>query len=279
MNEVLAAYALLPNRLPLKALTPTSYMIPQGSIFEPVIKLNDFLLVIPARYNSSRFPGKPLIDLCGKSLLRRVWDKCVLAVGKEQIVVATDDERILEHCLEQGMQATMTSSECLTGTDRVYEVALKIDRDIYINVQGDEPLIDPKDILTVLDTARKQKGTIINGMCPIEEEKDFSNPNVPKVVTTSNDQLLYMSRAPVPTTKDHEFKEAMRQVCIYAFPRKAILEFGRHTEKTKVEAIEDIEILRFLEMGHLVRMVEVKGSQVAVDTPEDLERAKTLLDV
>jgi len=189
MNEVLAAYALLQNRLPLKALTPTSYMIPQGSIFEPVIKLNDFLLVIPARYNSSRFPGKPLADLCGKSLLRRVWDKCVQAVGKEQILVATDDETILEHCLEQGMQATMTSSECLTGTDRVYEVALKIDRDIYINVQGDEPLIDPKDILTVLDTARKQKGTIINGMCPIEEEKDFSNPNVPKVVTTIVDPI------------------------------------------------------------------------------------------
>ena len=167
----------------------------------------------------------------------------------------------------------------MTGTDRLYEFALKIDRDIYINVQGDEPLIDPKDILTVLDTARKQKGTIINGMCPIEEEKDFRNPNVPKVVTTSNGQLLYMSRAPIPTGKDHEFNEAMRQVCIYAFPRKAILEFGRHTEKTKVEAIEDIEILRVMEMGHSVRMVEVKGSPLAVDTPEDLERAKKLLDV
>jgi 4-hydroxy 2-oxovalerate aldolase len=279
MNEVLSTYALQQNRLPLKALTPTSYMIPQGSIFEPVIKLNDFLLVIPARYQSSRFPGKPLADLCGKSLLRRVWDKCVQAVGKEQVLVATDDETILEHCLEQGMQVTMTSSECLTGTDRVYEVSLKFDRDIYINVQGDEPLIDPKDILTVLDTARKQKGTVINGMCPIEQEKDFRNPNVPKVVTTSNGQLLYMSRAPVPTGKNHEFKEAMRQVCIYAFPRKAIMEFGRHKQKTKVEYIEDIEILRFLEMGHLVRMVKVKGSQVAVDTPEDLERAKTLIDV
>mgnify|MGYP001250786246 CR=1 FL=1 len=103
--------------------------------------------------------------------------------------------------------------------------------------------------------------------------------NIPKVVTSLDGQLLYMSRAPIPTGKKLEFKEAMRQVCIYAFPRKAILEFGRQGEKTVVEGIEDIEILRFLEMGHSVRMVEVKGSTLAVDTPSDLERARTMLDV
>lgn len=278
MNEVLASYTRLQNHLPLKSLTPTNYQIRQGSIFEPVIQVKDFLVVIPARYRSSRFPGKPLADLCGKSLIWRVWDKCVQAVGTNQVMVATDDESIRKHCLEQGMQVMMTSSECLTGTDRVCEVARKLEREIYINVQGDEPLIDPNDILTILETARKYRGSIINGMCPIEEERDFRSPNVPKVVAAPDGSLLYMSRAPVPTGKKHEFKSAMRQVCIYAFPRKAILEFGRHPEKTKVEAIEDIEILRFLEMGHSIRMVEVKGSPVAVDTPEDLQRAKALLN-
>jgi 4-hydroxy 2-oxovalerate aldolase len=277
MNEVLATYNRLQNCLPLKSLTPTSYPIPQGSIFEPVIQLNDFIIIIPARYNSSRFPGKPLADLSGKSLIRRVWDRCVQAVGTEQVLVATDDEKIQTHCLEQGIQVMMTSNKCLTGTDRVYEVALQLERDFYINVQGDEPLIEPNDILAVIEKARRNKGEIINCMCSIEDEQDFRSTDVPKVVTSPEGRLLYISRAPIPTGKKHEFKEAMRQVCIYAFPKKAILEFGRQSEKTRVEGIEDIEILRFLEMGHLVRMIEVGGSAVAVDTPEDLERVRSLI--
>ena len=278
MNEVIAAYARLKNCLPLKSLTPTNYNIFQGSIFEPKVELNDFVLVIPARYQSSRFPGKPLADLCGKSLLRHVWDKCVQAVGTENVLIATDDDRIKAHCSDQGMQVIMTSNQCSTGTDRVYEVAKKVKRKIYINVQGDEPLIDPNDVIKILETSRKYQGDIINGMCPIEVRDDFFSPNVPKVVCSNDGKLLYMSRATVPTDKNHEFKGGMRQVCIYAFPRNIILEFGRQEEKTKLEEIEDIEILRFLEMGYDVRMVEVKGSSVAVDTPEDLERAKAIVN-
>ncbi len=279
MNEVLSHYQRLPNNLPLKSLTPTNYNIIQGSIFEPQVELNDFVLVIPARHQSSRFPGKPLADLCGKSLIYHVWDKCVRAVGEENVLIATDDERIQAHCLDQGMQVVMTSNKCLTGTDRVCEVAKKVNRKIYINVQGDEPLIDPNDVLKILETSRRYQGDIINGMCPIEEKNDFYSPNVPKVVSTDDGKLLYMSRATVPTGKKNEFKGAMKQVCIYAFPRNVILEFGRQEEKTKLESIEDIEILRFLEMGYDVRMVEVKGSPVAVDTPEDLERAKRIIRV
>ena len=279
MNEVLSYYHRLQNCIPLRSMTPTNFSIKQGSIFEPHVELNDFVLVIPARHQSSRFPGKPLADLCGKSLISHVWDKCARAVGSDKVLIATDDERIQSHCLDQGMQVVMTSSKCLTGTDRVCEVARKVKRKIYINVQGDEPLIDPTDILKILNTARRYEGEIINGMCPIEDEQDFISPNVPKVISTLDGRLLYMSRAPVPTGKKHEFKGAMRQVCIYAFPRNAILEFGRQKVKTRLEAIEDIEILRFLELGNDVRMVEVKGSPVAVDTPEDLERAKGMIHV
>jgi 4-hydroxy 2-oxovalerate aldolase len=279
MNEILTRYDRLHNRLPLKSLTPTSYPIQQGSVFEPIIQIKDFVVVIPARYQSSRFPGKPLADLCGKSLIRRVWDKCVQAVGHDQVIVATDDESIRKHCLEQGMHVMMTSNDNQTGSDRVCEVAKKLEREIYINVQGDEPLIEPEDILTVLEKSRNCHSDIINAMCPIYDEKDFRSPDVPKVVTAPDGRLLYISRSPIPTGKKNEFKSAMRQVCIYAFPRKAILAFGKNTKKTKIEAIEDIEILRFLEMGFSIQMVEVKGSPVAVDTPEDLKRAQALLTI
>ncbi|MDB4681160.1 3-deoxy-manno-octulosonate cytidylyltransferase [bacterium] len=241
------------------------------------MKLDDFVVIIPARYQSGRFPGKPLADLCGKSLIRRVWDKCVQAVGAGPVLVATDDKRIQMHCLEQGMNVTMTSSECLTGTDRICEVAQRLERDIYINVQGDEPLIDPNDILNILKSARRYTGSIINGMCPILDEQDFRSANVPKVVAASNGRLMYMSRAAIPTGKKSQFDRAMRQVCIYALPRKAILNFGRYGQKAAIENIEDIEILRFLEMGYTVRMVEVEGSSVAVDTEEDLYRARKII--
>ena len=277
MNEVIATYSNLQNCLPLKSLTPTNYQISQGSIFEPKIQSNDYALIIPARYKSARFPGKPLADMNGKSLLRRVWDKCVEVVPVENILVATDDNRIKDHCTKQGIQVVMTSSNCLTGTDRVCEVAKKIERDFYINVQGDEPLINPEDILKVLRAARRHKNTVINGMCAIKEEQDFRSANVPKVVTAEDGKLLYMSRAAIPTGKKFEFGSAARQVCVYAFPRKAILDYGRRNKKSAIEEIEDIEILRFLEMGHSVRMINVTGSDVAVDTVEDLQRAINIM--
>lgn len=278
MNQIFAAHATLKNSLPLKSLTPTNYPIEQGSIFAPDIKDNEFVVVIPARYESSRFPGKPLVDLCGKSVIRWVWEKCVHAVGEDLVVVATDDKRIEKHCHEFGMKVLMTSKDCLTGTDRICEVAKLVERDFYINVQGDEPLIDSEDILAILDTARSQKTSVINGMCPIKDEKDFRSPNVPKVISSPNGDLLYMSRAPIPTGKKNEFAKAYRQVCIYSFPRNALLDFGKQPKKSPVEEIEDIEILRFLEMGYSVKMIDLKGSDVAIDTEEDLQRARKLLD-
>ena len=116
----------------------------------------DFLIVIPARFNSSRYPGKPLADINGKSMIQRVWEKCVIAVGFNNVLVATDDERIVNHCSENGILSVMTSDECLTGSDRVYEVALGKYADIYINVQGDEPLILEKDIKNFINFAKKK---------------------------------------------------------------------------------------------------------------------------
>ena len=238
----------------------------------------DFLIVIPARFNSSRYPGKPLADINGKSMIQRVWEKCVIAVGSNNVLVATDDERIVNHCSENGILSVMTSDKCLTGSDRVYEVALGKYADVYINVQGDEPMINPEDIKKIMEFSGKNKSNVVNAMCPIKEEKDFISPNIPKVVTREDGRLLYMSRAPIPAQKHYEFKSAMKQVCIYAFPRDLLLEYGSRKNKTSLESIEDLEILRLLEMGSEVLMIEVSASSIAVDIPEDLERVKKLID-
>ena len=237
----------------------------------------DILVVIPARYNSSRFPGKPLADINGRSMILRVWEKCVLAASRENVVVGTDDSRIGDHCEAHGIPFIMTSEKCITGSDRVYEVAQDNYADIYLNVQGDEPMINPADIRKVMNFAKANTNSIINAMCPIVEERDFRSPNVPKVVTREDGRLLYMSRAPIPTGKQHQFMSAMKQVCIYAFPRDLLLQFGSRKRKSSLESVEDLEILRILEMGHEVMMVEVSDSSIAVDTPEDLERVRTLI--
>ena len=167
-----------------------------------------------------------MADLCGKSLLRHVWEKCAQAVGSENVIVATDDHRIMDHCSEGGMKSLLTSESCLTGTDRLAEVAQRIKKKHYINVQRDEPLIDPKDIRKILSKSLIDPEIIFNGMCDIDDEKDFISYNVPKVVCSENNDLLYMSRAPIPSNKSGDFIKAKRQVCIYSFPRDALLKFS-----------------------------------------------------
>ena len=238
----------------------------------------DYLIVIPARYQSSRFPGKPLVDIHGKSMIKRVWEKCVEAANADMVLVATDDVRIKEHCKDHNINVMLTSENCLTGTDRLYEVSQKIKVDVYINVQGDEPLISSMDIQTILQEAQKEPGITINAMCPIINEDDFKNPNIPKVVTRKDGRLLYMSRAPIPPNKKLGFEKAMKQVCIYAYPRDVLISFGLLKEKTPLESIEDLEILRLLELGYEVKMVEVSDCSVAVDTQKDLDKVRLLIN-
>lgn len=235
------------------------------------------LVVIPARYASSRFPGKPLVEIAGKTLLQRVHDRVVPAVGRERVLIATDDNRIRKHCVSCDMNVVMTSADCLTGTDRVAEVAQQVEADVYINVQGDEPLIEPGDIQAVIDAAEVRPGRVINAMCPIAQEGDFRSRTVPKVVTAPDGKLLYMSRAPIPGTKEDAFVSAFKQVCIYAFPPSTLDAFAAQPEKTPLEDVEDIEILRFLELGFPVHMVVVSGSSIAVDVPGDVDRVLAVL--
>ncbi|WP_208028131.1 3-deoxy-manno-octulosonate cytidylyltransferase [Rhabdothermincola sediminis] len=235
------------------------------------------VIVIPARYESSRFPGKPLALLDGTSLIQRTWQQCVAALGPDDVYVATDDDRIESHCRDFGAQVVLTPTTCPTGTDRVYAASEQIDAEAFVNVQGDEPLVDPADILAVIAASQAHPGEVVNAMCPIDDESTFRDPNVPKVVSAPDGRLLYMSRAAVPTGKDLGFRGAWRQVCVYAFPTPALKRYANHGGKTPVEQIEDIEILRFLELGIPVRMVAVSSASLAVDVPGDIARVEAEL--
>jgi 3-deoxy-manno-octulosonate cytidylyltransferase (CMP-KDO synthetase) len=230
------------------------------------------IAVIPARYQSTRLPGKPLVDIAGTTMIRRTYLRTVAAMPAENVFVATDDERIADHCRETGMNFVMTSTECLTGTDRVAEVATTIGADLYVNVQGDEPLCNPADITAILAAAERFPGRVLNGYCEIDDEADFRSSAIPKTVFRPDGRLLYMSRGPLPTNKALGFDRAWRQVCIYAFPPEALAAFAAQTSKTPLEAIEDIEILRFLELGFDVQMVPMSSESIAVDHPHDVDR-------
>lgn len=236
-----------------------------------------YVVVIPARYESSRLPGKPLVNLCGVPMIVRTYRQCIQAADPSLVYVATDDERIQTVCAAEGIQVVMTSSACLTGTDRVAELARQIEADVYINVQGDEPVFNPDDLRLLIEAAQAQPDDVINGYCPINNDEHFRSTSTPKVVIRPDGRLLYMSRATIPSNKQNGFVEGWRQVCAYAFPRAALLAFAEKKGKTPLEAIEDIEILRFLELGWEVQMIPMSDSSIAVDNPHDVGQAEAAI--
>ena len=236
------------------------------------------VLIIPARYKSSRLPGKPLVDLNGIPMIIRTYKQCAKAFDNDLIFVATDDERIEKLCGDHDINFIRTPASCLTGTDRVASCIKTIKADVYINVQGDEPLFNPEDIKLIIQKSMKSPDSIISGFASITDENQYRSFNTPKVVMTPDNKLLFMSRSPIPTDKKGKFISSFRQVCAYAFPKKALEDFYKHKKKTFLEEIEDIEILRFLELGYEVEMIELSTDSVAVDTPDDVEKVRNLLN-
>ena len=229
-----------------------------------------YYLVIPARYNSKRFPGKPLVNICGTPMIIRTYNRCKKIVPESKILIATDDLRIKKVCEKEKINVIMTSKKCLTGTDRIAEVAKKFKADFYLNVQGDEPICNPVDIKKLLITAKKYPKTIINGYTAIKNKKLFHSGHIPKVVFRNDGRLLYQSRAAIPTTKDKKFVKAWRQVCIYSLPYKSLMAFKSVNKKTTLEQLEDCELLRFLEIGHEIKMIKMSDKSVSVDTKKNL---------
>lgn len=237
------------------------------------------VVLIPARYASSRYPGKPLLPLLGKPMVLWVAELSAKAVGTENVYVATEDQRIADVVIAAGFNAVMTTDSCLTGTDRLAEAALLINADIYINVQGDEPLVNPDDIRKAIAAKQQNMAEIINGFCWIAQHENPDSVNIPKVITTENNLLVYMSRKALPGFKDAKCapNRYKKQVCIYAFTAEELATYKAFGRKSELEFSEDIEILRFFEMGRTIRMFETQPGSLAVDVPEDVAPVEAAL--
>lgn len=235
-------------------------------------------IIIPARISSSRFPEKPLALINGKPMILRVLEQCRKAFDNDHIHVATDSQRISGIVRDFGGNAIMTSSSCMTGTDRVAEANEQLDYDYVINVQGDEPVIDPAVISLVSHIAKKDTSNVLNLATKIYSEEDYYSHAIPKCVFDKNNMLLYMSRSPIPAGKDTTFHSAYKQVCVYGFTREHLTFFKNSPNKTFLENIEDIEIIRFLESGFGVKMIEVKSDNIAVDYEMHIEKVEKYLE-
>ena len=237
------------------------------------------VVIIPARFGSSRFPGKPLVKLLGKPLILWVAELSAIAVGSQNVYVATEDKRIVNMVQSANFQTIMTSKDSLTGTDRLAEASQHIEADIYINVQGDEPLVKPSDIVKIRDAKIDQIDKVINGFSWINNNEDPDNVNIPKVVTNENNDLVYISRKAIPGFKNLKYSTLRykKQVCIYAFTKEELLSYKNYGRKSKLEQYEDIEILRFLEIGKVIKMIETEAGSLAIDVPEDVPKVEDVL--
>lgn len=239
------------------------------------------IIIIPARFQSKRFPGKPLKKILNKELVIWVAEACDKVLGNEFVYIATDDERIDNKVKEYGFKTILTSKDCLTGTDRVAEASLKIESDIYINVQGDEPLVKPQDIKKIIDKKIEYPNHVICGYTEILESEDPLNKNIPKIVLSENSELIYISRSIIPSSKEENFikkNKFLKQVCIYAFNKSELKQFYNFKKKSKTEMLEDIEILRFFEFDKKIKMVKTTSGSVAVDQENDIAKVEQILN-
>ena len=239
---------------------------------------NKIAIVIPARYGSSRYKGKPLVKILGRELVLRVADICLKTVGYENLYIATDNKLIEQKVKKENFQAIMTSKNCLTGTDRVAEASKKINAKIFINVQGDEPLVNPKDIKKIIEAKKNFPNHVICGYDKIHKLQDPKNTNLPKVVVNSKNELIYISRSLIPGSKKTIVnKNYYKQVCIYAFNKNELNKFFALKRKSEIEEMEDIEILRFFDLGVKVKMIRLNSNSVAVDEISDVKKAEKIL--
>ena len=235
--------------------------------------------VIPARWSSSRFPGKPLREILGKAMIHRVWDQVNKCKNLTEVLIATDDQRIVEYCRSNNLSVIMTSSNHATGSDRIAEVAMKTAGDIFVNIQGDEPLIEPESIDTVTECLKSSidRGIEVStGYIKPATQGQCENSSVVHLVPSLDGCVITFSRYPVP----HQFADAVPRtihVGLNAFTRSALTLFSTLT-RGPIERAESIEIMRFLEHGHRVACVQVKSGSVGVDTPEDLLAVESILE-
>lgn len=236
--------------------------------------------MIPARYAATRFPGKLMQDLHGKSVILRTFEAARQTGLFQEVFVVTDSDIIFQEINSNGGNAIMSKKEHECGSDRIAEAVEKMDVDIVVNVQGDEPMIDAESLALLLDVFRGKDARRIDLASlktPLKEKKDIENPNNVKVITNKDDFALYFSRSPIPYPREKDSSVTwFKHIGIYAFRKQALMDFYR-LPMLKLEATEKIECIRYLEYGKNIKMVETTVKGVGIDTPEDLEEARKII--
>jgi 3-deoxy-manno-octulosonate cytidylyltransferase (CMP-KDO synthetase) len=247
------------------------------------MKAAQIVIVIPARYGATRLPGKPLVPIAGIPMIQRVYERAKLSKLATSVIVATDDDRIMKAVEAFGGQARMTRSEHRTGTERVAEVAAhmaQMEGQVFVNVQGDEPLLNPKVVDAAIQALLEEPAAAVATVAtPIKVPADIMDPNVVKTVLDFEDNALYFSRAPIPWLRDAASRMEVRHLKhlgLYVFQRDALLEYPTLPQGT-LEKIEQLEQLRWLENGWKIRVAEVEHDSVSVDVPEDVAKVEKLL--
>lgn len=239
------------------------------------------VIVIPARYASTRLPGKPLLDIGGKTLLQRVYEEARRSRLADTILIATDDQRIAHLAQTFGAEAVITDPSLPSGTDRVFAAVQGHGADLIINLQGDEPFIDPAMIDRLFSALQERDVEMATLCCPLTKVDEYQNPNTVKVVLNKSGFALYFSRAPIPhiAAPNSEFRtpqSLFKHIGVYAFTRSFLKQFVS-MPKSSLEEAESLEQLRVLENGYPIRVLVTEYRGFGIDTPEDLERARKLL--
>lgn len=259
-------------------LTPSS---PDPSIVQRVV------IVIPARFASTRLPGKPLADILGKPMVQHVYERALQVPGVHAVLVATDDARVADAVKNFGGQYLLTSPKHTSGTDRLAEVMTQVPADIYVNLQGDEPLIRPHDVAKLVAGIQADPALLVGTLCHGITADEADNPNTVKVVLADNGDALYFSRAAIPFERDGVgyvrkgvagAAQYLKHVGVYAY-RREVLNVYYNLKQPMMEQAEKLEQLRLLSAGIRIRVFEVEPTGPGVDTPECLERVRALMSV
>lgn len=241
---------------------------------------NRIIAMIPARYEASRFPGKLMKDLNGKTVITRTYEAAVNTGLFDEVYVVTDSNKIFDEILNEGGQVIRSEKEHECGSDRIAEAVANMDVDIVVNVQGDEPFIDKNSLaklLSVFEQDDAQEIDLASLKTALTDSDEITNPNNVKVITGKDDFALYFSRFPVPYPRDTSAEVTYyKHIGIYAFRKSALMDFYR-LPMLPLEAAEKIECIRYLEYGKKIKMIETSVKSIGIDTPEDLEKARKLL--
>jgi len=238
------------------------------------------IIIIPARYESSRFPGKPLALINNKPMVIHVYERAIHSKLAQKCIIATDDERIFDCAKKFNANVIMTSKHHKSGTDRVYEVAEKFNYDIIINLQGDEPLINPDLIDSTIETLENDKqADIATPITPINNKEDIENPNIVKVVFNKNNYALYFSRSKIPFVREEHYNKVTyyKHIGLYGYRKRALERFV-NLEESNLEKLEKLEQLRALENNIKIKIFITNYNSIGVDTPSDLKKIIELLN-